>query len=143
MAALTANAIISIRTRIRLCVNSKNLIGQGISVPIKIFLMSVMLISGCSRPRGACTDYIANISKPPNIEAEQSLKIGDFRLLSIHSFTDIVPGVDDRKLIEQMGTKLIEHTSDNWPDESCKNYQKVAFEYAKKYNAYIISNYSK
>jgi hypothetical protein len=113
------------------------------SVPIKIFLMSAMLISGCSRPHGACTDYITNISKPPNIEAEHSLKIRDFRLLSIHSFTDIVPGVDDRKLIEQMGTKLIEHTSDNWPDESCKNYQKLAFEYAKKYNAYIISNFSK
>ena len=33
------------------------------------------------------------------------------------------------------------HTSDNWPDESSKKYQKLAFEYAKIYNKFVIENY--
>lgn len=59
----------------------------------------------------------------------------------MRSFTDIVPGVNDKRLIRKLGTKPMSHTSDNWPDESSKKYQKLAFEYAKIYNKFVIENY--
>jgi hypothetical protein len=115
-----------------------------VNVPPKIaFLIAPFLFNGCSETRGICTDYIRSMPKAPSVEASKAVKNGDYRLLSIRTFTNIVPAVEDNNLVKQLGIKIIEHTSDNWPDESCRQYQKMAFEHAKKYNAYIIGNYDK
>lgn len=91
------------------------------NIVIRLFFTFCSIIS-CSDAKNICADYILDIPKAPAIEASSALKNRDFRLISIGSFTNVVPGVNDNKLIEQMGTRLMQHTSDSWPDESCKNY---------------------
>ncbi len=77
------------------------------------------------------------------VNAQEALKKGDIRLWAIQGFTIYIPGAEEYKDLKQIeeiyGYRIIKGTSDAVYGKEHLRLIRLAEEYAKKYNEYVIS----
>jgi hypothetical protein len=84
-------------------------------------------------------------SANPEMDAKKAILEKDFRLRAIYGYVLMIPGVNQENWIEyekKYGLKPIEGTSDSLINSEHARLQKLASEYALKYNK-VILNYKK
>jgi hypothetical protein len=80
-------------------------------------------------------------SANPEIDAKKAIAGKDFRLKAIYGYVLMIPGVNQEDWIEYektYGLNPIEGTSDSLINEEHARLQKLASEYASKYNKVIL-----
>jgi hypothetical protein len=84
-------------------------------------------------------------SAKPEVDAKKAIIQKDFRLRAIYGYVLMIPGVNQKNWIKyenKYGVNPIEGTSDNLINDEHARLQKLASEYALKYNKMIL-NYKK
>ena len=82
--------------------------------------------------------YSAN----PVVDAEKALKNGNYKLKAVHGFVLSIPGTKYKKFNElknKYGVEVIEGTSDDIQNKEHGKLNNLANNYAKQYNAVILS----
>jgi hypothetical protein len=93
--------------------------------------------SGCCA--GDCSRFQPAVAGNPESEAQKALSDGDRRVLLVAGLTTEAPGVEDAALVERLGHREIEGTSDTASDDSCRAFQTDATQYAERYNRKILA----
>ena len=81
-------------------------------------------------------------SANPEADAKKAISEKDYRLLAIHGFVLMIPGVNKEDWIEYeqiYGVFPIEGTSDALINEEHARLQNLAFEYGARYNKVILN----
>jgi hypothetical protein len=92
---------------------------------------------------GACTDALQELPKDAVEAADRAVKAGDLRLIAVNDYSRRTPGTNDPRLRQKHGIIVLEETSDTPADHSCQTYQKVATDYAEKYNQQVLMRASR
>ena len=82
----------------------------------------------------------------PESDAQKAIAQKDFRLRAVYGFTVIIPGVDQKDydgVKQTYGIKPIEGTSDYNIDSEHATLNRLASEYASKYNSVILKHNEK
>ena len=82
-------------------------------------------------------------SANPEMDAKKAIAEKDFRLRAIYGYVLMIPGVNQEDWIEYektYGLNPIEGTSDSLINEEHARLQKLASEYALKYNKVILNH---
>lgn len=110
--------------------------------PPIIFL--VLVITGCIGHSGDIDPYSQKLlwldAADPQADAQQALKIGDFRLLGLATRSVNIPGVeqeDSMKYELKCGVQMIDGISDVVRSDEHLRLMQKARSYALKYNAII------
>ena len=108
-----------------------------------IMIFAFTFLSACLETRESVTeDYIEWIyTADPTTDAERFIKNDDYRLLGIYSHNIIIPGIDINCHISPTKIRVIEKTSDFYPNYSVAKFNAMARVYADYYNARMTSHY--
>lgn len=81
----------------------------------------------------------------PQKDFDQNIKNNDLRFVGIYGFTVIVPGVDEyrKEYSKTYGLRMIEGTSDSITSPNVEKLNRLATDYAKKYNALLVQYVAK
>jgi hypothetical protein len=71
-------------------------------------------------------------------DATKRIGEGDARFIGIMEYSVLIPGVDDRALVERQGVRVIAGTSDVVRCFEQARLTKIATQYAEQYNAVIL-----
>ena len=80
-------------------------------------------------------------SASPENDAKKAIERNDFRLKAVYGYSIEIPGVspeDQAKARYFYGIDVISGTSDSLVDKEHARLNKLAIEYAEKYNHYIL-----
>ena len=78
----------------------------------------------------------------PIVDANKAIKNNDYKLLGVYGFSLTIPGVNKPTEFEHQkkyGVKPIEGTSDALKNKEHAELNRMAYEYAKKYNEVILN----
>ena len=110
--------------------------------PPIIFL--VLVITGCIGHSGDIDPYSQKLlwldAADPQADAQQALKIGDFRLLGLATRSVNIPGVEQKDSMKyelKCGVQMIDGISDVVRSDEHLRLMQKARSYALKYNAII------
>jgi hypothetical protein len=74
----------------------------------------------------------------PIQKAEAVVRSGAPYLLGIQGYALAFPGVDDPGVVQRIGYRIMEGTTDAIKDESCRRYRTLAIQYAGRFNRRIV-----
>ena len=112
-----------------------------IELKISIYALLIFATPSCHQENGKCAKLIDQLSNNPIQDALRSWRKSERNFLAITGYTEIIPGVTDRKIIKKLGYHSISGTADHFHDKSCMIYQEKAGIYAEKYNQKILNLY--
>jgi hypothetical protein len=93
----------------------------------------------CANEQMAPMKTLREIEKAdPVFDLKVALKRKDFRFVGIRGYTLEVPGIERKDILTRYGIKVIEGTSDAIVDKEDGRLQKLARDYAKRYNALLM-----
>ncbi len=75
----------------------------------------------------------------PEADVDRALAEGDRRFVGVMGIGLIVPGIEDRDLAKDHGVKLIPYISDMIVGYRHKVFVDIAYKYAERYNAILLS----
>lgn len=105
-------------------------------------VVTASFVAGCSKSPGKYADQIRSLqSADVSAEVAAAVSKGNFRFVGVMGFALTVPGVPDyeTKYATQYGLRVIEHTSDAIESPEHAQLQRVAHDYAERYNKLLLS----